>query len=154
MRHDQIAARDSYCIAPFPPEAAAETASKKATEDAAPSCSAPAIPDVPVAVGRLIVAAYVAMAVVFAIGVGGDRDVNFALAIVGLFFVVYLTLPRILLGVAPTTSPPTLHQFLSEGMMTNTGWSGGKAALAQILIVPVCLVVAATIMMVVARVLG
>ncbi len=152
MRHDQIAATESYRITPFPPETVAATASSAPNEQTETFRSAPAMPDVPVGVGRMIVACYVAMVIVFALGLGGARDINFALTIVGLFVVIYFTLPRILLGVAPSSGTrPSLERFLSEGMMTNTGWTGGKAALVQILIVPVCLMLAAIAMMVITR---
>jgi hypothetical protein len=155
MRHDQIVATDSYRTMRFPPEAIAAIAPTTSDERPGLFRSAPAVPDVPVGVGRLIVASYVAMVVAFAIGLGGDRDVNFALIIVSLFVVVYFTLPRILLGVAPETGVrPSLKRFMSEGMMTCTGWTGGKAALVQILIVPVCLTIAAIAMMVVTRMIG
>jgi hypothetical protein len=150
MRHEQIQARDSYRVSSFPnaddPEAEATTVH---------FMSAPAMPDVPVGVGRLIVASYVAMVVAFAMGLGGGRDINFALAVVGLFVLVYFTVPRILLGVDPRRPPrPSLNRFLSEGLMTYTGQTGGVAALVQILIVPFCLVMAAVAMMVIVRMTG
>ena len=152
MRHEQIQVRDSYRVSSFPN---ADSDDPEAAATAGHCMSAPTMPDMPVGVGRLIVASYVAMVVAFAVGLGGGRDINFALTVVGLFVLVYFTVPRILLGIDPRRSPrPSLNRFLSEGLMTNTGWIGGKAALVQILIVPVCLTVAAIAMMVVARMMG
>jgi hypothetical protein len=153
VRHEQIQARESYSVTSLP-----NAEAKNAGETIAPTSpfmSAPVMPDVPVGVGRMIVASYIAMVVAFAVGLGGDRDMNFALIIVSLFVVVYFTLPSILLGVAPETSArPSLKRFMSEGMMTYTGWTDGKAALVQILIVPVCLTIAAIAMMVVTWMIG
>ena len=154
MRHDQITIKDSYQVTPFPRETIAAIAPSIPTERFEPFRSVPVMPDV-VGAGRLIVASYIAMVIVFAVGFGGPRDVNFALTIVGLFVVVYFTLPRILLGVAPETiGRPSLEQFISDGMMTYTGRTGGKAALVQILIVPICLAVAAIAMTVVKRMIS
>lgn len=155
MRHDQISVTESYRIARLPIETSAANAPSTTNERPRPFRSAAAMPDVPVGVGRLIMASYVGMVVVFAIGLGGARDINFALTIVGLSVVVYFTVPRILLGIQSSANDrPSVERFLSEGMMTCTGWTGGKAALVQILIAPVCLLIAAIIMIVVARTLG
>lgn len=145
IRYEQISLTDSYHV----------TDVAQHLDGAPPQLSsfrsAPAAPDVPVGVGRLIVASYVGIVVAFAIGFGGDRDTNFALMIVALFVAIYLTIPRIFFGVEPKTSGrPSFDRFLSEGMMTCTGWTGGKAALVQILIVPVCLIIAAVAMSVIA----
>jgi hypothetical protein len=139
MRYEQVILKDSYHVTIAPQADAVDEAS------AAPFRSASAAPDIPVGVGRLIVA----------IGFGGDLDTNFALTIVAMFVGIYLTIPTIFLGVEPKTSGrPSLARFLSEGMMTYTGQTGGKAALAQILIVPVCLMLAGIAMSVVATVVG
>lgn len=51
---------------------------------------------------------------------------------------IFLAVLRIFLGFEPkTTGRLSLDQFLSEGIMTYTGPTSGKTALAQILIVPV-----------------
>jgi hypothetical protein len=149
MRYEQITLKDSYHITIAPAPGAVEDA------EPTPFLAAPAAPDMPVGVGRLIVASYVGIVIAFAIGFAGDRDTNFALAIVALFVTIYLAVPRIFLGVEPKTSGrPSFDRFLSEGIMTYTGRTGGKAALAQILIVPVCLMLAGVGMSVVAAVAG
>jgi hypothetical protein len=146
MRYEQISLKDSYHVADV------SLHSDVALRQVTPFHPAPAAPDVPVGVGRLIVASYVGIVVAFAIGFGGDRDTNFALTIVAFFVAIYLTIPRIFLAVESKTSRrPSLDQFLSEGMMTCTGWTGGKAALVQILIVPACLIIAAIAMSVIAQ---
>jgi hypothetical protein len=149
MRYEQIVLKDSYHITIAPQADVVDEA------DTATFRSAPAAPDIPVGVGRLIVASYIGIVIAFAIGFGGGRDTNFALTIVALFVAIFLTVPRIFLGVEPkTTGRPSLDRFLSEGMMTYTGRTGGKAALAQILIVPLCLILAGVAMSVVAAVVG
>jgi hypothetical protein len=143
MRHTQIAAKESYHIRTFPAEAASASLPPALPAAPEPFRSATAIPDVPITVGRLMVAVYFTMIVVLAIGLGGDRDIDFALTVVGLFFIAYFAVPRILLGIAPKAgAQPSLDRFMRDGMMTYTGHTGGKAALVQILIVPVCLLIA------------
>ena len=146
MRYEQISLKDSYDVT------AVAAHPGTVVEQTPPFRSAPAAPDIPVEVGRLIVASYVGIVVAFAIGFGGDRDTNFALTIVALLVAIYLTIPRIFLGTEPNQSKrPSLERFLSEGMMTCTGPTGGKAALVQILIVPVCLIIAAALMSVITQ---
>lgn len=149
MRYEQISLKHSYRVA----DVSLQT--DVAVLQSAPFHAESAVPDIPVGVGRLIVASYVGIVVAFAIGFGGDRDTNFALTIVAFFVAIYLTVPSIFLGVEPKPNQrPSLNQFLSEGMMTCTGWTGGKAALVQILIVPACLIVAAVAMSAIAIMVG
>ena len=148
MRYEQIAIQDSYHVADV------SLHSDVALPQAAPFRSAPAAPDVPVGVGRLIVASYAGIVAAFAIGFGGDRETNFALIVVAIFVAIYLTIPRIFLGVEPRQDRrPSLNRFLSQELMTHTGQTGGKAALVQILVVPASLIFAATAMSVIAQII-
>jgi hypothetical protein len=152
MRYDRISVRESYYVTGFPDAQRKSVGLANDPDQSAAFRSAAGMPDVPVGVGRMIVACYVAMAIAFAVGTSGGRDIDFALIIVGLFVAMYFTLPRILLGLEPKGAKrPSLERFLSEGMMTYTGRTGGVSALTQILIVPVCLVAAAVAMSAVAR---
>lgn len=99
-----------------------------------------AAPDVPVAVGRLIVAAYAALIAAFALTAAGSRESIFAISICALFVVIFFTVPRLMLGAEPKGPiRPSFSRFMERGMDTFTGRSTGQAALVQILIVPVFL---------------
>jgi hypothetical protein len=102
--------------------------------------ASPAAPDVPAAVGRLIVVAYAALIAAFALTAAGSRESIFMISISALFVVIFFTVPRLILGVEPKgASRPSFSRFMASGMDTFTGWSSGQAALVQILIVPVFL---------------
>lgn len=99
-----------------------------------------AAPDVPAAVGRLIVAAYAALIAAFALAAAGSRESVFMISISALFVVIFFTVPRLMLGVEPKGAiRPSFSRFMKSGMDTFTGQSTGQAALVQILIVPVFL---------------
>jgi hypothetical protein len=102
--------------------------------------AAPAAPDVPVAIGRLIVAAYSALIAAFALTAAGSRESIFMISISALFVVIFFTVPRLMLGVEPKGAiRPSFSRFMESGMDTFTGRSSGQAALVQILIVPIFL---------------
>jgi hypothetical protein len=145
MRHEQIGKAETY--------EKVDPASILATraQPQAPFRSAAAAPDIPAAVGRMIVAAYTALLGTFAITMAHSRDMLFAMAICAVFLTMYLTIPRIFLGVEPKQGErPTLDLFLYKGMDTYTGHCNGKAALAQILIIPVLLTLCALVMGIIA----
>jgi hypothetical protein len=113
-----------------------------------------AAPDVPAAVGRLIVLAYSALIAAFALAAAGSRESIFMVSISALFVVVFFTVPRLMLGVEPKgASRPSFSRFLESGMDTFTGHSTGQAALVQILIVPVFLTGAVLVMGVAAAII-
>ncbi len=160
MRHDQIGKKSSYTrvdvaavwpasaqVAPLPlPEA-----DEKPAEDFAPT---PAAPDVPAAVGGLIVASYFTLIGAFALATVGSARSIFAIAIVLFFAAAYFTVPRLFFAVEPKAGRrPSLQAFLYQGMDTLTGHSGGRDALIQMLIVPVLLTFGALAMGVAAAVL-
>ena len=147
MRHEQFHLGDSYekvdvgalwpsviQVAPLPiPDV-------KQPCDAERFRAAPSAPDVPIGVGGLIVASYAALIAAFAFTTVGSRESVFMVVISALFVVTFFTVPRIFLRVEPRSGAhPNLERFLSEGMSTFTGHSSGKAALVQMLIVPVFL---------------
>lgn len=145
MRHERITARnasDDVDIATIWP--AGLQLAPIATPDTPPADkvfrSAPAAPDIPAAVGRLIVAAYVALIAAFALATAGSRESIFMITIAALFIVTFFTVPWIILGMEPSDGArPSFDRFLREGLQTYTGHCTGKAALIQILIVPVFL---------------
>lgn len=127
----------SAAIAPFPVpemEAVSPRASFQAT---------PAAPDVPAAVGGLIAASYAGLIVALAIATVGSAQSIFVIVIVALFVVVFFTVPRIFFSVERDSGVrASLDDFLRNGIKTFTGHNSGKAALVQMLIVPVMLTLA------------
>ncbi len=108
-------------------------------KEAAPAVSsAPAAPDVPAAVGRLVVAPYVALLGVFFALFAGSPLALFSIAICSVFVAMYFAVPRIFFAVeADPARRPSLSQFMHGGLQTLTGRTSGKDALIQMLIVPV-----------------
>jgi hypothetical protein len=107
--------------------------------EASPAVSpAAAAPDVPAAVGRLIVAPYVALLGVFFAFFSGSPLAFFSIAVCAVFVAMYFAVPRIFLAVeADPARRPSLSQFMHSGLQTLTGRTGGRDALIQMLIVPV-----------------
>jgi hypothetical protein len=147
MRHEQIATRNDLTEfdiaavwpgnAPFAPLPLPDL---PPPGDQDSFRAAPAAPDVPVAVGRLLVAAYSALIAAFALATAGSRESVFMITISALFVVIFFTVPRLMLGVEPKGARrPGFSRFMASGMDTFTGQSTGQAALVQILIVPVFL---------------
>jgi hypothetical protein len=101
---------------------------------------AAAAPDVPAAVGRLIVAPYFALLGVFFALFAGSPLALFSIAVCAFFVAMYFAVPRIFFAIeADPARRPTLSQFIHGGLQTLTGRTGGKDALVQMLIVPVLL---------------
>jgi hypothetical protein len=117
----------------------------------APFRSAAAVPDIPAAVGKMLVAAYVTLLATFAVTIAHSRDALFAIAICAIFLTMYLSVPRIFLAVEPKQGVrPSFDVFLTKGLETYTGHCSGKEALVQMLIVPVLLTFCALAMGIVA----
>ena len=154
MRHEQIEARDTYdkvdIAAVWP--ASAQVAPLPVPEIDRPAGTEPfraaaAAPDVPAGVGVLIVGAYVGLVAAFALATMGSKESVFQLAIVVTFLAAFFTVPRLFLGLEPDAGRrPTLERFMDVGMETLTGRCSGRAALVQMLIVPVLLTLAALAM--------
>lgn len=108
-------------------------------DEPAPAFSpAAAAPDVPAAVGRLIVAPYVALLAVFFTLFAGSPLAFFSIAVCAVFVAMYFAVPRIFFAVeADPARRPSLSQLMHGGLQTLTGRTGGKDALIQMLIVPV-----------------
>lgn len=102
--------------------------------------AAPAAPDVPAAVGGLVVASYAALLAVFFAFFAGSPLALFSITICAIFVAVFFAVPRIFFAVeADPSRRPTFSHFWYEGMQTLTGRTSGKDALIQMLIVPVFL---------------
>lgn len=117
-----------------------EEALRGQADEQAPAMPATAAPDVPAAVGGLIVASYLTLLGVLFAFFAGSPLAFLCLSICAVFVAVFFAVPRIFFAVeARPGARPALSRFMHEGMQTLTGRSGGKDALVQMLIVPVLL---------------
>ena len=102
--------------------------------------STSAASNVPAAVGGLIVASYAGLIAALAIATVGSAESIFVLVIAALFVVVFFTVPRIFFAVERDSCVrASFDDFLNNGMDTLTGHNSGKAALVQMLVVPIML---------------
>ena len=100
----------------------------------------PAAPDVPAAVGGLIAASYAGLIAALAVATIGSAESIFVIVIAALFVVAFFTVPRIFFAVERDSGVrASFDDFLNKGMDTLTGHNSGKAALVQMLIVPIML---------------
>lgn len=96
--------------------------------------------DVPAGVGRLIVISYAALIGALFLATAGSAYSIYMISISVLFVVMFFTVPRIFLRVEHQRGRrATFERFMHSGMQTLTGHCSGKAALVQMLIVPVFL---------------
>jgi ABC-type amino acid transport system permease subunit len=153
MRHDWLQHRDRFDIfdvaAVWPRGDGGVQAPLAEIEAGVPEplFPAPAVPDMPVAVGRAIVAVYGAIVVAFALTMAKGGQASFMIAISAFYVAIFLTVPRLFLAVEGDRSRrPSWREFLSRGMNTQTGHMSGGAALVQILVVPALLLTAITAM--------
>ena len=103
----------------------------------------PAAPDVPAAVGGMIAASYAGLIVALAVATVGSAESLFVIVIAALLVTTFFTVPRIFFAVERESGVRTsFDDFLRDGMDTWTGHNSGKAALVQMLIVPVMLTLA------------
>ena len=100
----------------------------------------PAAPDVPAAVGGIIAASYAGLIAALAVATVGSAESIFVIVIAALFVIAFFTVPRIFFAVERDSGARTsLDDFLNNGINTFTGHNSGKAALVQMLVVPVML---------------
>ncbi len=146
MRHEQIAAKDSYTkvdvaavwpasaqVAPLP-ILDIKAAPEPAFEGTA-SCA-----EVPATVGVLIVGSYVALLGAFAVATIASAYSLYMLTIAAMFLVAFFTVPVLFLRQERNCGKrPSFDRFMQDGMSTLTGHSTGGDALVQMLIVPVLL---------------
>lgn len=138
MRHEQIET--------FEPldEASLAAVWPKAGEFAPPGICAdaptPAVPDVPAAVGKLLVASCAGLIAIFFVTLAGSRESAFMITISGLYVAIFCAVPWIFLKVEKDRSRrPDFAQFMARGLDTWTGHISGRGALVQMLIVPAML---------------
>lgn len=109
----------------------------------APRAPEPSTPDLPKAVGWMIVGAYAAILGAFGLAFLGDAEVGLVLGVCAVYLAVYLGVPAVILRMEKAETRPDLADFLRDGLSTWTGRVSAGSALAQILTVPVALAVAA-----------
>ena len=103
----------------------------------------PAAPEVPAAVGRLIAGSYAGLITALAVATAASAESIFVIVIVGLFVIAFFSVPRVFFAVERDSGVrASLDGFLRHGMHTFTGHNSGKAALVQMLIVPIMLTLA------------
>jgi ABC-type amino acid transport system permease subunit len=151
MRHDWLQHRDRFDIvdvaAVWPRADGIVQAPLEQIEAGVPQSPAPAVPDMPVAIGKLIVGVYAGIIGAFALTMAKGGEASFMIAISGLYVAIFLGVPRLFLAVEGDRSRrPSWSEFLSRGMETHTGHMSGAAALVQILIVPALLLTAISAM--------
>ncbi|MCY7397580.1 MAG: hypothetical protein LH466_01905 [Sphingomonas bacterium] len=139
----------SASVAPFPiPEL--EPISHRELFEATP-----AAPDVPAAVGGLIVASYAGLIAALAIATVGSGESIFVIVVAALFAVAFFTVPRLFFAVERDSGArASFDDFLRRGMNTFTGHNSGKAALVQMLIVPIMLTLGVAAMGITIAVVG
>ena len=110
------------------------------------------VPDLPPAVGFMLVGAFAWIIGAYLITFWSDLQALEMVVVDAVYTSVYLGVPWLILKLEPRTGPnPTLAAFLHRGLHTFTGHLTGAEALVQILTVPVALAVATTAMCLVAR---
>ncbi|HEX8622039.1 MAG TPA: hypothetical protein VF718_08705 [Allosphingosinicella sp.] len=144
MRHDQIAAADTYERVRLPAvwPASTQVAPPPAPErvEAETFQPTPAAPDVPAAAGALLAASYATLIGAFALVTVASAESIMAIAICAFFVLVFFAVPRVFLAVEPKQGRRVrFDRFMSVGMETLTGHCAGRAALVQMMIVPVLL---------------
>jgi hypothetical protein len=99
-----------------------------------------AAPDVPVAAGGLMVAAYAALLAAFPLLIAHDGSSFFAIVIGAFYLAMFFGVPAVFFRIeADSSRRPELSLFLERGMQTATGHISGRGALVQMLVVPVLL---------------
>jgi hypothetical protein len=146
MRHEQVRLRESFDIvdaAEIWPRAGAGAASLAEVEAGLHRTSTAAVPDMPVAFGRMIVATYTALIAIFFATMARRGEAAFMIAISGLYVAMFLGVPRIFFAVEKDAARrPDLARFMKSGLETHTGHMSGGSALAQMFVVPVLLTLA------------
>ena len=99
-----------------------------------------AVPDVPAAVGLMIVANYVLIVALFALTIASAGAAPFMIGVDLVFLAAFFSVPFIFLNMEPEgTRRPSLARFMATGMQTYTGHVTGGSALAQMFVVPASL---------------
>lgn len=103
-----------------------------------------AAPDVPAAVGWMILGVYALIMSSFLLLFARDMEAGLMVAVSGVYFTVYLGVPTVFFRTEARSGDIDLKRFLRDGLQTWTGHVGGFEAIVQMLLIPVALTVAIT----------
>ena len=103
-----------------------------------------AAPDVPAAVGWMILGVYALIMSSFLLLFARDMEAGLMVAISGVYFTVYMAVPATFFRTEARSGDIDLGRFLRDGLDTWTGHVGGHEAIVQILLIPVALLTAIT----------
>ena len=103
-----------------------------------------AAPDVPAAVGWMILGVYALIMAVFLTLFARDTEAGLMVAVSGAYFTVYLGVPAAFFRTEARSGDIDLKRFMRDGLNTWTGHVSGIEAIVQILLIPVALTIALT----------
>lgn len=103
-----------------------------------------ATPDVPAAVGWMILGVYALIMSSFLLLFARDMEAGFMVAVSGVYFIVYLGVPVVFFRTEARSGNVDLKRFLRDGLQTWTGHVGGYEAIVQMLLIPLALTIAVT----------
>ncbi|MDH7640497.1 hypothetical protein [Sphingomonas oryzagri] len=102
-----------------------------------------AAPDVPAAVGLMLVASFATIMGSFLLLYTGSRFATMMVAISIVYTAIYLSVPTIFLRIdARRGGHVGMAEFLEKGLDTWTGHVGGREAIVQFLTIPVAIAIA------------
>jgi hypothetical protein len=128
------------------------TTAPVAANDQHPQLPERLVPDLPPAVGFMLVGTFAWIIGAFLITFWGDLQALEMVVVDIVYVSVYLGVPWLILKLEPKAGPnPTFAQFMRRGLQTFTGHLTGAEALVQILTIPVALAIATTAMCLVAK---
>jgi len=139
MRHEQLNKLDSFDLVEISTN---EGPASPALAELELGRSRPeaAVPDVPRAVGPIMVGVYVSIVGLFALTIANAGQGPFMIAIDAMFLLAFFTVPAIMLKLERDPARrPSMSRFMSQGMQTYTGHVTGAGALTQMFVVPVLL---------------
>jgi hypothetical protein len=144
MRHEQVKLRESFDIVDaaeiWPSAGVGIGAPLSEIQAGFPQASTPAVSDMPVAVGRMMVGVYAGLIGIFLATMARSGEATFMIAISGVYVAMFLSVPRIFFAVEKDSSQrPDLARFMRQGIDTHTGHMSGGSALAQMFAVPLLL---------------
>lgn len=110
----------------------------------APVMGEAAVPDVPRAVGLMILGVYALIMAAFLVLFARDTEAGLMVAISGAYLTIYLGVPAVFFRTEGRSGDIDLDRFLKDGLNTWTGHVGGHEAIVQILLIPTALAIAIT----------
>lgn len=103
-----------------------------------------AVPDLPREIGLMILGSYGAIMAAFIALFMRSADAAMMVVISALYVTMYLSVPAIFLKTESRSGRLDMRTFMANGIETWTGHVGGRAALIQILSIPLTIACAVT----------